>query len=247
MQTSFSRCCPRVSTPAPCTSMRDGVLDQRGYEDVAGRFVDDRLRFRTRPSRGGGQGGFRFIDGPVSGGVSGAEAGTLTFMLGGADDDVAEAKPLHRDDGRQHLPRRWRRRRSGREDRQQHDARDQPAGCRRRCCARQALRPGPQGVLSISHRCHRAIPGHCAPGTRCPVWRDVPVGTTTFTARLRHRCSCTRTSAWRSPAPRLRASIFPPRQLVHAQLQKLMDEDLGGLDTTALIKNIDPNAEGLPK
>ncbi|GAB3556928.1 3-hydroxyisobutyrate dehydrogenase [Spelaeicoccus albus] len=37
--------------------------------------------------------GFRFIDAPVSGGISGAEAGTLTFMVGGADDHVAEAKP----------------------------------------------------------------------------------------------------------------------------------------------------------
>jgi 3-hydroxyisobutyrate dehydrogenase len=40
---------------------------------------------------------------------------------------------------------------------------------------------------------------------------------------------------------------LPAATLVHAQLQKLIDEDLGGLDTSALIKNIDPNAEGLPK
>lgn len=38
--------------------------------------------------------GFRFIDAPVSGGISGANAGTLTFMVGGADDYVAEAKPF---------------------------------------------------------------------------------------------------------------------------------------------------------
>lgn len=37
--------------------------------------------------------GFRLVDAPVSGGISGAEAGTLTFMVGGADDHVAEAKP----------------------------------------------------------------------------------------------------------------------------------------------------------
>ncbi|QTX05956.1 NAD(P)-dependent oxidoreductase [Agromyces archimandritae] len=36
--------------------------------------------------------GFRFVDAPVSGGISGAAAGTLTFMLGGADADVAEAR-----------------------------------------------------------------------------------------------------------------------------------------------------------
>ena len=38
--------------------------------------------------------GHRNIDAPVSGGVMGAEAATLAFMVGGADDDVAEARPL---------------------------------------------------------------------------------------------------------------------------------------------------------
>jgi hypothetical protein len=36
--------------------------------------------------------GFRMIDAPVSGGVTGAEAGTLTFMVGGAAGDVEAAK-----------------------------------------------------------------------------------------------------------------------------------------------------------
>ncbi|MDK1361781.1 3-hydroxyisobutyrate dehydrogenase [Arthrobacter sp. zg-Y1219] len=35
--------------------------------------------------------GFRFVDAPVSGGISGAEAGTLTFMVGGAADAVQDA------------------------------------------------------------------------------------------------------------------------------------------------------------
>jgi 3-hydroxyisobutyrate dehydrogenase len=34
------------------------------------------------------------LDAPVSGGVGGATAGTLTFMVGGADDAVARAMPL---------------------------------------------------------------------------------------------------------------------------------------------------------
>lgn len=38
--------------------------------------------------------GFSFIDGPVSGGISGAAAGTLTFMLGGADSDIERARPI---------------------------------------------------------------------------------------------------------------------------------------------------------
>lgn len=35
--------------------------------------------------------GNRFVDAPVSGGISGAEAGTLTFMVGGSNDAVQDA------------------------------------------------------------------------------------------------------------------------------------------------------------
>ncbi|MEA5453961.1 3-hydroxyisobutyrate dehydrogenase [Sinomonas sp. JGH33] len=38
--------------------------------------------------------GYRFIDAPVSGGVVGAEAATLTFMVGAEDADFAEVEPL---------------------------------------------------------------------------------------------------------------------------------------------------------
>ncbi len=38
--------------------------------------------------------GHRGIDAPVSGGVGGAEAGTLTFMVGADDDDFAAAQPV---------------------------------------------------------------------------------------------------------------------------------------------------------
>ncbi|MFC8127402.1 3-hydroxyisobutyrate dehydrogenase [Streptomyces sp. NPDC057302] len=38
--------------------------------------------------------GMRALDAPVSGGVVGAEAGTLTFMAGGGDAEFAEAEPL---------------------------------------------------------------------------------------------------------------------------------------------------------
>jgi 3-hydroxyisobutyrate dehydrogenase-like beta-hydroxyacid dehydrogenase len=37
--------------------------------------------------------GARLVDAPVSGGTEGAEAGTLSIMVGGADDDVARARP----------------------------------------------------------------------------------------------------------------------------------------------------------
>ena len=38
--------------------------------------------------------GLGFLDAPVSGGVGGAAAGTLTFMVGGSDTAFATAKPL---------------------------------------------------------------------------------------------------------------------------------------------------------
>ncbi|NND19624.1 MAG: 3-hydroxyisobutyrate dehydrogenase [Silicimonas sp.] len=38
--------------------------------------------------------GLRALDAPVSGGIGGAEAGTLTFMVGGSDDAFADARPL---------------------------------------------------------------------------------------------------------------------------------------------------------
>jgi 3-hydroxyisobutyrate dehydrogenase len=37
---------------------------------------------------------FRMVDAPVSGGTGGAEAGTLTFMVGGAAEDFERAKPI---------------------------------------------------------------------------------------------------------------------------------------------------------
>lgn len=38
--------------------------------------------------------GVRFIDAPVSGGVGGARAGTLTFIVGGESEDVEAARPV---------------------------------------------------------------------------------------------------------------------------------------------------------
>jgi 3-hydroxyisobutyrate dehydrogenase len=38
--------------------------------------------------------GYAMVDAPVSGGIGGANAGTLTFMVGGADADFARAEPL---------------------------------------------------------------------------------------------------------------------------------------------------------
>jgi 2-hydroxy-3-oxopropionate reductase len=47
--------------------------------------------------------GCSFIDAPVSGGVAGAEAGTLAILAGGAPDDFARAEPILRLLGRPSL------------------------------------------------------------------------------------------------------------------------------------------------
>lgn len=39
-------------------------------------------------------GGYRMVDAPVSGGIAAANAGTLTFMVGGTADDFAAAQPV---------------------------------------------------------------------------------------------------------------------------------------------------------
>lgn len=38
--------------------------------------------------------GFRMVDAPVSGGISGADAGTLTFMLGGSPENIEAARAV---------------------------------------------------------------------------------------------------------------------------------------------------------
>jgi 3-hydroxyisobutyrate dehydrogenase len=47
-----------------------------------------------------GSAGLEMLDAPVSGGVGGAQAGTLTFMVGGADASFARALPVLHDMGK---------------------------------------------------------------------------------------------------------------------------------------------------
>ena len=78
---------------------RQGLL-RRGAASGEGRcavhrHVDDLGRRcprhpRTRPPNAG----FAQLDAPVSGGVKGATAGTLAFMVGGEDDAVERARPV---------------------------------------------------------------------------------------------------------------------------------------------------------
>lgn len=68
------------SAAAPGTLFMDcSTIDVDSARHVGGAAVDK---------------GFRFVDAPVSGGVAAAAGGTLTFMVGGADDDFAAAQPF---------------------------------------------------------------------------------------------------------------------------------------------------------
>jgi 3-hydroxyisobutyrate dehydrogenase len=60
------------------------------FIDTSTISVDDARSINTQAAGLG----FAQLDAPVSGGVKGATAGTLAFMVGGADDAVERAKPV---------------------------------------------------------------------------------------------------------------------------------------------------------
>lgn len=67
-------------------ALADGalVVDMSSSEPLETRALAERLADQ----------GVRLVDAPVSGGVKGAQGGTLTIMVGGSDDDVAEARAV---------------------------------------------------------------------------------------------------------------------------------------------------------
>ena len=67
--------------------------------------------------------GFDFVDAPVSGGIAAAAGGTLTFMVGGTDEQFERAKPFLEPMAKAVIHAGAARRRPGREDLQQHDPR----------------------------------------------------------------------------------------------------------------------------
>jgi len=69
------------------------VVDASTVSDDTARTASDRLAAV----------GARFIDAPITGGAEGARQGSLTFMVGGAAADVAEAGPLFEAMGARHI------------------------------------------------------------------------------------------------------------------------------------------------
>jgi 3-hydroxyisobutyrate dehydrogenase len=68
-----------ASAPAGCLFLDCSTIDVDSARYVGGAAIDK---------------GFQFVDAPVSGGVAAATAGTLTFMVGGTENDFAAAQPF---------------------------------------------------------------------------------------------------------------------------------------------------------
>ncbi|MDV5167586.1 3-hydroxyisobutyrate dehydrogenase [Photobacterium rosenbergii] len=60
------------------------LIDSSTIDPASARLVAQEARSK----------GFEFVDAPVSGGVAGAQAGTLTFIVGGTDDGFKQAQAV---------------------------------------------------------------------------------------------------------------------------------------------------------
>jgi len=67
-----------------CAAPGTLLIDCSTIDPATARKVADAAR----------QGGLEMLDAPVSGGTAGAEAGTLTFIVGGPDQALSRARPL---------------------------------------------------------------------------------------------------------------------------------------------------------
>ena len=188
--------------------------------------------------------GFRFIDGPVSGGVGGAQAGTLTFMLGGADDAIADAKPVIEAMAGNIF-----------------HAGGEAAGQAAKIVNNMQLAISLQGVVEGAVLAQRfgldpkvffdiasvssgdswplrnwyPVPGVVESS---PSEREFAAG---FSAMLMHKDVGLALAGGESQGVDL-----PAATLVHEKLQQLIDDGWGDADTSILIRNIDENAKGLP-
>lgn len=90
--------CDIIFTMLPkAVHVQDVCLQHLFPEMSAGKIIVDCSTIDVDSAKSLGENAAKqqigFMDAPVSGGASGAEAGTLTFMVGGAEDNFAKIKP----------------------------------------------------------------------------------------------------------------------------------------------------------
>ena len=146
---------------------------------------------------------------PVSGGVGGATAGTLTFMCGGSPEAFARGEADPRGDGQAHRPLRRRGSRAGGQDLQQHDPRRDDDRDLRGLRARRKARPRSAQALfdvaSTSSGQWWSLTSYCpVPGPGSGVARQ-----SRLQARLRREPHAQGSAS--SPRRRRRASAPRPR------------------------------------
>lgn len=189
--------------------------------------------------------GFRFVDGPVSGGVSGAAAGTLTFMLGGDDDHVAAAKVFIEPMAGNMF-----------------HAGGDGAGQAAKIVNNMLLAISLQGVVEgavlaerfglkpeVFYDIARVSSGDSWP---LRTWYPVPGVVETaaanrgfeagFSTMLMHKDVGLALDGAKSQGVTL-----PAAELVYSRLQQLIDDGRGNLDTSVLIALVDENAQGVTK
>jgi len=189
--------------------------------------------------------GYHFLDAPVSGGVSGAAAGTLTFMVGGSDADFERAKPVIE-------PMAGNIFHSGGE----------AAGQAAKIVNNMQLAISLQGVVEGAVLAQRfgLDPktffdiAKVSSGDSWPLrtWYPVPGVVDTAAANKGFQAGFSTTLMHKDvglaiEGAKTQGVELPAAKLVFEALQQLIDEGLGGYDTTVLMKTIDPNAEGLPE
>ncbi|GAB3708643.1 3-hydroxyisobutyrate dehydrogenase [Mariniluteicoccus flavus] len=186
--------------------------------------------------------GFRFVDAPVSGGISGASAGTLCFMIGGEDAVVAEAKKII----------------------------DPMAGkmiatgpattgqaakiCNNMMLFIELMACSEGSVLAnklgldpkVFHEIVTASSGNCwAANTWYPVPGVIDTAAAnrnfdaTFATALAHKDAGLALAGAKQVGVEL-----PAAQLAYDQLQKLMDDGYADKDCSLIVRNIDPQAPG---
>ncbi|GAA2003693.1 3-hydroxyisobutyrate dehydrogenase [Brevibacterium samyangense] len=191
------------------------------------------------------QAGFEFLDAPVSGGISGAAAGTLTFMVGGEAETLEKARPVI-DPMAGNI----------------FHAGGNGAGQASKAVNNMMLAVSLQGVvegavlsrkLGLDPKTFHSI-AKVSSGDSWPLrtWYPTPgvVETaaanngfaSTFAAALAHKDVGLALAAADSVGVDL-----PGAKLAYAQLQKLLDEGYGDMDCTLMIRNVDPEAPGVPQ